>query len=118
MIAKKMNKERLYLAAKIEKGYIHYISMMIEKHVKIGREVKGNIMVINSSDGAIYSSTNTKEAGNVSCSSQTFHQDYFAHGISPSSSSNMLTWMNSLTDETMATVFPLIIPILEQQAIL
>ena len=91
---------------------------MIKKHIKRGKEVKGNIMVINSSDGAVHSFTNTKEARIVSCSSQLFHQDYFAHGIRSSSSSNILTWMNSLTDETTATDFPHIIPILEQQAII
>ena len=90
--------------------------MMIKKHIKKGREVKGNIMVLDSSDGAVHSSTNTNNSGIVSYSSQLFHQDYFADGISTASSSNILTWMNSLTDETMATVFPLIIPILEEQA--
>ena len=87
-----MNKDRWYLAAQIELGYTHYnISMMIEKHLNRGREVKDNIIVIDSSDGAIYSSTNTKDSGIVSYYSQLFHQDYFEHDISSSSSNNILT---------------------------
>ena len=114
-----MNKQKgLYLAAKFEKGYAPFISMMLEKRIKRGREVEGNIMMINSSDGAVHSSTNTKQAGIVSYSSKTFHQDYFQRCVSSSSSSNTLTWMYSLTDETMTTVLSLIIPILEQQALL
>ena len=97
MIAKKTHKEKeMYFAAKIEKGYTHFISMMMKKHIKRGREVKGNIMVIDSSDGAVHSSTNTKEARIVSYTSQIFHQDYFAHGISSVSSNNIL--MDKLID--------------------
>ena len=97
MIAKTIHKEKgMYLAAKIEKGYVHFISMMIKKYIKRGREVKGNIMVIDSSDGAVHFSTNTKGAGIVSYSSQLFHQDYFAHGISSVSSNNIL--MDKLID--------------------
>ena len=119
MIAKKLHKNKgRFLAAKIDKGYDHILSMMIEKHIKQGREVKGNIMVLDCSDGALHASTNTKDSGIVSYSSQVFHPDFFAHGISTASSNNILTYMNSLTDKTMATVFRLIIPILEQQALL
>ena len=92
MIAKKLNKEKgLFLAAKIEKGYEHILSMMIEKHIKEGREVKGNIMVLDCSDSALYASINTKDSGIFSYSSQVFHQDYFADGISTANSSNILT---------------------------
>ena len=43
---------------------------MIKKHIKKGREVKGNIMVLNSSNGAVHSSTNTNDSEIVSYSSQ------------------------------------------------
>ena len=50
---------------------------MVEKHVKKGRKVKGNIMVLDSSDGAVHASTNTKDSGIVSYSSQVFHPEFF-----------------------------------------
>lgn len=92
MIAKKMNKEKcLFLAAKIEKEYAHILSMMIDKNIKKGREVRENIMVLDSFDGTVHSSTNTDNSGIVSYSSQVFHQDFFADGISTASISNVLT---------------------------
>ena len=45
---------------------------------------------------------------------QLYNPDYINDGVRSSSSNNTLTWMNSLTDETMETIYPLIIPILEQ----
>ena len=42
--------------------------MMIEKHLKRGREIKGNIVVINCFDGKLHSSTNTKETEIISYS--------------------------------------------------
>ena len=66
MLSKKLNMGKGYLAAKIEKGYVHYIWMMIEKHIKRERKAKGNIMVVNSFDGDLHSSTNTKDSGIIS----------------------------------------------------
>ena len=72
MIAKKLNKNKGYLATKTEKWYAYYIiSMMIEKHLKRGKEIKGNIMVIDRSDGDVHSSTNTKDSGIVPTHSYT-----------------------------------------------
>ena len=89
--------------------------MMIEKHLKRGREVKGNIMVIDSSDGAVHSSTYTKDSEIVSYISQLYLPNYINNGASTSINNNILTWMNSLTNKRMETIYPLIIPILEQQ---
>ena len=75
--------------------------MMIQKYLKRGKEVKDNIMVINSTDGALHSSTNTKDCRIVSYSMQVDHPDYINNGVSSSSSNNILTWMNSLTNSTM-----------------
>ena len=44
--------------------------------------------------------------------------DYFIGGVSSSSSNNILTWMNSLTNKRIETIYPLIIPIFKQQALL
>ena len=75
-------------------------------------------MVINSLDGAIHSSTNIMESSIVSYGTQLFHLDFFDHEISSSASDNILTLIQSLTNEKMETIFPLIIPIYEEQKLL
>ena len=89
--------------------------MMINQHLSSGRQLVGNIICIDSFDGALHSATNTKDNNIVSFNSQLYHRDFSLHGISTASSKNILTWMNSLTDETVATIFPIIIPIFEEQ---
>ena len=92
--------------------------MMVQKYLKRGREVKGNTMVIISTDGALHSFTDTKDYGIVLYSTQLYHPDYINDGVSSTSSNDKSTWMNSLTNETMEIIYPLIIPIFEQQALL
>ena len=115
VLAKELNKSKGFVAAKIEGGYRRYIIMMINQHLSSGRQLVGNIICIDSFDGTLHSATNTKDNGIVSFNSQLYHRDFSLHGISTASSKNILTWMNSLTDETVATIFPIIIPIFEEQ---
>ena len=56
---------------------------MIDKYFLIGWEVKVNMLVINSFDGAIHPSTNTKDSGIVSYSTLLFHPDYFMKRCQP-----------------------------------
>ena len=104
--------------AKIKQGYEHYLKLMINIFVLQGWKVQCNMLVIDSYDGAVHSSTNKKDSGIVSYSTLLFHSDYFAHGVSSASSSCILTWMNSLTAESRETLFPLLIPIFSEQALL
>ena len=89
---------------------------MIEKHLKQGKELKGNAMVIDSFYGVIHSSTNTKELSLFLIAHRFFIQT--EQGISFPTSNNMLTWMQSLTNEKMEIIFSLIIPIYEEQKLL
>ena len=106
------------MLAKIEQGYEHYLNLILDKFVLRGWTVRGNTLVIDSYDGAVHSSTNTKDSGIVSYSTLLFHPDYFSHGVSSTSSSCILTWMNSLTGESWETLFPLLIPIYTEHQLL
>ena len=87
MVTKIHAKEKGYLVAKIEKGYEHYVNIMINKYFLIGWKVQGNMLVIDSFDRAVHSSTNTQDSGIVSYSTLLFHPDYFMHGVSLTTSS-------------------------------
>jgi len=91
----------------IEQGYEQYLNIMIDKCLLMGWEVKGNILVIDSFDGAVHLSTNTRGSGIVSYITLLFHPDYFMHGVSSATSTYILTWMNSLTGKSRETLFPL-----------
>ena len=100
MVSKILAKEQGYLVYKIEKGYEHYLNIMIDKYLMIGWKVQGNMLVIDSFDGAVHSSTNTRNSGIASYSKLLFHLDYFMYAVSSTTSTCILTWMNSLTRET------------------
>ena len=91
---------------------------MIDKYLLIGWKVKGKMLVIDSFDGAVHSSTNTKDSGSVLYSTLLFHPDYCMNGVSLATSTFLLTWMNSLTGESRETLFPLLIPIYKKQQLL
>ena len=116
MVAKILAKEQGYLVCKIKKGYEHYLNIMIDKYLMIDWKVQGNMMVIDSFDGAVHSSTNTRDSGIVSYSTLLlFHSDYYMYDVSSATSTCILTSMNSLTGETRETLFPLLIPIYKEQ---
>ena len=75
-------------------------------------------MDIDSYDGAVHTSTNTKESGIVSYDSQLFHYSFYDHNITTVTSSNILTWMQSMIDESRETISPIMISIYEAQKIL
>ena len=59
MVAKILAKNKGYLVAMIEKGYKHFLIIMIDKYLLMGWEVQGTMLVIDNFDGAIHLSTNT-----------------------------------------------------------
>ena len=61
LVAKILVREKGYLVAKIEQGHKYYLNMMIDKYLTMGWEVKGNMIVIDSFNGALYLSTNAKK---------------------------------------------------------
>ena len=114
-VAKIFSNEKGYLVAVTEQGYEHYLNLMIHKFVLRGWKVEDNMLVIDSYDGAVHSSTNTQDSGIVSYNTLLFHPNYFSHGVSSASSACILTWMNSLTGQSRETIFPLLIPIYKEQ---
>ena len=82
-----------YEAGMIVGGFPFYLTFMIDHHLERGRLLVGNIMVLDSYDGAVHTSTNTKESGIVSYNSQVFHSSFYEHNITTATSSNILNWM-------------------------
>ena len=104
-----------YEAGMIVGGYPFFLTLLVDHHVERGRLLEGNIMVLDGFDGAVLTSTNTRESGIVSYSSQVFHSSFYEQNITTATSSNILTWMQSITDESRATIFPLVMDIYKQQ---
>ena len=88
---------------------------MINKYLIISWKVQGNLLVIDSFDGAVHSSTNTRNSEIVSYSTLLFHLNYYMYDVSSADSTCILTWMNSFTRETCDTLFSLLIPIYKEQ---
>lgn len=107
-----------YEAGMIVGGFHYYLALMIDHHLERGRLLVGNIMVLDSYDGAVHTPTNTKESCIVSYNSPVFHSSFSEYNITTATSSNILTWMQSITDESRATNFPIMMAIYEQQKIL
>ena len=99
----------------IEGEFSDYLTHMINNNIKAGRSVSGNVAIIDGYDGAVHVSSTNNEIGIVSYSSLLFHESFFVHGITTATSGNILTWMQSITDETRDTLLPLLIPIYESQ---
>ena len=98
MVAKILVLEKGHLYVKIENKYTHCLYMMNNKYLRMGLEVKGNIIIIDSFDGSLHLSTNTKDAGTISYSSLLLYPNYFVLGVSSATSTCILMWMNSLTE--------------------
>ena len=65
-----------YEAGMIVGGYPFFLTLMVDHHVELDRLLEGNIMVLDGFDGAVHTSTNTRESGIVSYSSQVFHSSF------------------------------------------
>ena len=104
-----------YKAGIIDGEYSGYVTCMINDHIKAGRLLSGNVIILDGYDGAVHVSSTNNEIGIVSYSSLLFHESFFVHSITTATSGNILTWMQSITDETRETLLPLLIPIYESQ---
>ena len=66
-VAKILSNEKGYLVAVIKQGCEHYLNLMINKFVLRGWKVEGNMLIIDSYNGAVHSSTkNAQDSGIVS----------------------------------------------------
>ena len=65
-----------YEAGMIVGGSPFYFTLMIDHHIEQGRLLVGNIMVIDSYESAVHTSTNTKESSIV-YNSQLFHSSSY-----------------------------------------
>ena len=76
--------------AKIEGGYSDYLDLMVNKHLSNSRKLGGNIIVLDSYDGAEHHGRNKTSI--VSFNSHIFSETTVRSGASPAESFNILTW--------------------------
>ena len=93
--------------------YSDYLTHMTNNHIKSGRTLSGNVIVLDGYDGAVHILSTNNEIGIVSFSSLVFQESFFEDGITTATSESILTWMQSITDESSKTLLPLLIPIFE-----
>ena len=82
-----------YEAGMIDGEYSDYVTYMINDHIKSGRSLSGNVVVLDGYDGAVHVSSTNNEIGIVSFSSLVFQESFFVDDITTATSNNILTWM-------------------------
>jgi hypothetical protein len=105
-------------AAKIDGTYSDYFDHMSKKFERKGHAMSGNIIVLDSYDGAEHSTTPGKRCNVVSYSSQVFNGSTVAAGFSTGQSLNILTWQQVQGEEKAPNVFAAVEDIFEQKQIL
>ena len=95
--------------------YSDYVTYMTNDHMKSGRSLSGNVVVLNRYNGAVHFSSTNNKIGIVSFSSLVFRESFFAEDVTTATSNNILMWMQSITNESRETLLPLLIPIFESQ---
>jgi len=90
-----------YKAGMIVCDYSDYITHMTNNHIKSGRSLSGNVVVLDGYDGAVHVSSTNNKIGTVSFSNLVFYESFYAHDITTATSNSILTWMQSITDDSL-----------------
>ena len=81
---------------------------MANKHIRKGRTLSGDILVINSYDGAEHTNTKKGKTRIVSFSSQMCSTSTIKNGASTAKRMNILTWQQMAGDEKRKSILPAI----------
>ena len=100
--------ENEVIGAMIAGGFKEYVVRMANKHIRKGRTLSGDILVINSYDGAEYTNTKKGKTGIVSFSFQICSTSTIKNGASTAKSMNIFTWQQMVGDENRKNIFPAI----------
>ena len=99
-IQKENSKNKIISSAKLSGDYIDYCNLLVKKHRKHQRKVEGNVIVIDSYDGAMHKKTSNGKCSVISFSSQLINSDILKHdGVTAGNSLNILTWQQMIADE-------------------
>ena len=97
------------MAARITGGFEKICNLMVEKHVTKKRKINGEVLVIDSYDGAVHNRSKTGDSSIISFSSQLVSSSLLKHeGVSAGNSLNILTWQQVICSEKSENVFPAI----------
>ena len=100
------NEDENIEGAKIVGSYESVLKMMYDKHAMKDHKLVGNVICLDSFDGAEHMRSRKKRVSLISFSSQLFSKDTIKKGCTTSSSGNILTWQQFLAEEKASTIFP------------
>ena len=100
--------ENEVIGTRIAGSFKEHVVRMANKHIRKGRALSGDILVINSYDGAEHTNTKKGKTGIVSFSSQMCSTSTIKDGASTTKSMNILTWQQMVGDGNRKNVFPAI----------
>ena len=100
--------ENQVIGARIAGGFKEHGARMANKDIRKGRTMSGDVLVINSYDGAEHTNTKKGKTGIVSFSSQMCSTSTIKDGSSTAKSMNILTWQQMVGDENRKNIFPAI----------
>ena len=93
--------------AKVEGNVTSWLKLMAEKHKRMGRDVSGDIICLDSYDGAEHMRSNKRRINVVSFSSQLFSKSAIVNNkCSTGKSIEIFTWQQIMAEETHSTMLP------------
>ena len=104
--------------ARIEGKYSDYINLMLQKHLSNNKLVKGEVIVLDSYDGAEHYTSNAIKASITSYNSQIFAKSMQddENQTTTAESFNILTWQQILADEKLENIIPVVESIYEEKS--
>ena len=104
------------VAEKIDADYDAYMQILVDKHQLSNKnKLCGDIIMMDSFDGAEHSNNPRTCRNIVSYNSQLLSAGTINDGNSPAQSFNILTWQQVLGDEKCANIFPVVDSVYESK---
>ena len=100
-----LDKEKNIEGARIKGQYDDWINYLVTKHEDHGRKLEGDVIVMDSYDGAEHMTLQKKKAGVVSFSTQAFNAYTIKEGNSVATSHDILTWQQYRGEENAENAF-------------
>ena len=88
---------------------------MAAKFDRNDQRLLGDVICLDSFDGAEHSRSNKKRVSLISFSSQLFSKTTLAMGSSTSSSFNIFTWQQVMSEEKESTIFPAVKSVFQEK---
>ena len=94
------------MSGKIEGGYSKYIDLILKKYNNAHRDLRDNLIYIDSYDGAECCNSNKGRTNIISFSTQALSQDTIRNKKPLAGSFGILTWQLVIAEEKLENIFP------------